>query len=51
MYLWVVFVVFEEKVGNIVLVRKYYDAATAADKTYVAVWYGWGLMEKNLGNY
>jgi tetratricopeptide (TPR) repeat protein len=50
-YLWVALAVLEEKAGNIALARKYYDAATAADKTHAAAWHGWGSMEKNLGNY
>ena len=50
-YLWVALAVLEEKAGNKVLARKYYDAATAADKTHAAAWHGWGTLEKNMGNY
>lgn len=37
--------------GNVSLARKLYDAAIVANPQHAAAWHGWGLLEKDQGNY
>lgn len=50
-HIWSAWAYLAAKMGNISLARKLYDAAIVANPQHAAAWHGWGLLEKDQGNY
>ncbi len=50
-HIWSAWAYLAAKMGNVGLARKLYDAAIVANPTHAAAWHGWGLLEKDQGNY
>lgn len=50
-HIWSAWAYLAAKMGNVSLARKLYDAAIVANPQHAAAWHGWGLLEKDQGNY
>lgn len=50
-HIWAAWAYLAAKLGNVSLARRLYDAAIVASPTHAAAWHGWGLLEKDQGNF
>ena len=50
-HLWSAWAYLAAKMGSVSLARKLYDAAIVANPQHAAAWHGWGLLEKEQGNF
>ena len=50
-HIWAAWAYLAAKLGNVTLARKLYDAAIVANPQHAAAWHGWGLLEKEQGNF
>lgn len=50
-HIWAAWAYLAAKLNNVGLARKLYDAAIVANPQHAAAWHGWGLLEKEQGNY
>lgn len=50
-HIWAAWAYLAAKKGNASLARKLYDAAIVANPQHAAAWHGWGLLEKDQGNF
>ncbi|KAL4435899.1 hypothetical protein ABPG77_000661 [Micractinium sp. CCAP 211/92] len=50
-HIWAAWAYLAAKLNNVGLARRLYDAAIVANPQHAAAWHGWGLLEKEQGNY
>lgn len=50
-HIWAAWAYLAARQGNVALARRLYDAALVASPQHAAAWHGWGLLEKDQGNY
>lgn len=50
-HIWAAWAYLAAKLGNVSLARRLYDAAIVANPLHAAAWHGWGLLEKEQGNF
>lgn len=50
-HIWAAWAYLAAKLNNVSLARKLYDAAIVANPQHAAAWHGWGLLEKEQGNF